>query len=101
MLLQGVQEGRKVILWMGVLVERSQATCCLEGACTGRAATSAFEALQETRAGVTPCQCGAAQVWGPASSAGRWRLAGGGWCCQQVMQRSSQEGLTSWNSMHK
>ena len=44
MLLQGVQEGRKVIRWMGVLVERSHATCCLEGACTGSAATSAPKA---------------------------------------------------------
>ena len=46
MLLQGVQEGRKVIRWMGVLVERSHATWRLEGACTGRAATSALKALR-------------------------------------------------------
>ena len=31
---------------MGVLVERSHATCCFEGACTGRAAASALKALR-------------------------------------------------------
>ena len=34
-LLQGVHEGRNVTRWMGVRVERSHATCCLDGACTG------------------------------------------------------------------
>ena len=53
MLLQGVQEGRKVIRWMGVLVERSHATCCFEGACAGRAATSALMALRPSVAEMT------------------------------------------------
>ena len=36
-LLQGVQDGRKVTRWTGASVQRSHATCCLLGICMHRA----------------------------------------------------------------